>query len=1424
VIDRLLAALDGTGLELTAEELAEVLWLAPQLSGTSPEAERPADAAPEADEQQPEKPPAPADPAGARDLPSPPIRPERPTEPPSAGLYLPPSQVVPGQTPATSTRSPTVPALPNTLALSRALRPLRRKVPSKRERLLEEGPTAQASAQARSWFPIYRPAPDRWLDLALVVDEAASMAVWRPTIAELRNVLARLGAFRDVRTWHVDSDLPSGELALRGDAAGSPGTTRSHRELIDPTGRRAVLVVSDCIGQAWRNGSMLRWLDRWARTGPVGIVQPLPQRLWRRCSPLDVVRVRLVAPRPGVPNSALLVDVRPVDAEAARRGIAIPVLEPESRWFAEWARLVAGPTADGVWGMAVFTADPPGPPAERDVELDAPELGPIARVKQFRAGASPTAFQLAGYLAAAPLSLPVMRLVQALMMPDPRPRDLAEVFLAGLMQRISPSNPAVPPEEVRYDFRPGVREVLLTTLDRRTELRILSRVSDFVRRRLGGTLDFPALVAGVGQVGSLSEADRPFAAVARTVLHSMGGRYRAIADKLANELVSSSDAGATAAAGSSGHPSVGGASPLRPAHGSFRPTAIGPGDIVTETTPPTLPSPERDQLAGQPLVWGNVPARNPNFTGRVDLLDALRSQLTDRLTALLPHTLHGLGGVGKTQVAVEYVWRYAGEYDLVWWVPAEQPALIRSSLAGLAARLDIQPGEDLEKTLVAVHDALRTGRPYRRWLLVFDNADRPEDLDRFLSTPNGHILITSRNRAWSGVAETVEVDVFTRAESVELIRRRLPDVPEEEADQLAESVGDLPLALEQAAAWMLATAMPVPEYLKLLAEQIGALLQESPPANYPLPVAATWGLAFDRLSQQAPAAVQLLELCSFLGSEPVSMRLLPMARYASLPSPLDATVRDEIPLRRAVREISRYGLAKVDPARNSIEIHRLVQAVLRDRLSAEQQAGYQQSVHELLAAANPGDPTDDPQIWSRHAELAPHVVPAGLIESDSLDSHKVVLDQVRYLWVIGDYKSSRQLAEHAYNDWHQRLGSDYEQTLVVGRFLGTALRSVGETEQARTLNQEIWTRSRETFGENHEHTLAVANSVGADLRWQGQWRQARELDEDNLERHRRVFGEDDPSTLNSANNLAVDLRLLCDFELARQLDEDTIERRRRVIGDEHPLTLYGMSNLSRNHYGLGNFQTALALQNASLPSHRARMGADHSDVMRATRVYTLTLRSLGQHEEAARIGTELADRSRRVLGDDHPDTLGALAALANSLVLIERYTEARLAGEDALSRYRTTLGPDNPFTLAAATNLAIVLRTAGDYGVARTLDEDALTGFTNSLGADHPFTLSCAINVAVDYAMAREHDRARQLGERALEAFRRISGPEHPDTLVCASNLAIEIRATGDEEGARRLTEEVITGMRKALGLNHPETKLAETGRHNSLFVDPPAP
>ena len=286
-----------------------------------------------------------------------------------------------------------------------------------------------------------------------------------------------------------------------------------------------------------------------------------------------------------------------------------------------------------------------------------------------------------------------------------------------------------------------------------------------------------------------------------------------------------------------------------------------------------------------PVVWGNVPQRNKNFTGREELLANLRRQVTSEVKVVLPHTLQGMGGVGKTQLAIEYAWRFRGDYKVVWWIPADQISLVKSSLAALAPRLgvdDIAPGR-VDDAVSAALNKLRVGGPYQRWLVIFDNADEPEEIRNLLPTGNGDVIVTSRNHRWESQADVVEVDVFARQESREFLSRRLPRITSAEADRLAEELGDLPLALEQAAALQVQSSMSVDTYLELLAKESSRLLADQPPADYPEPVAAAWSLSVGRLKEKMPFAWDLLRRYAFFGPEPIEQDLLQSGASSSGP-------------------------------------------------------------------------------------------------------------------------------------------------------------------------------------------------------------------------------------------------------------------------------------------------------------------------------------------------------------------------------------------------------------------------------------------------------------------------------------------------------------------------------------------------------------
>lgn len=826
------------------------------------------------------------------------------------------------------------------------------------------------------------------------------------------------------------------------------------------------------------------------------------------------------------------------------------------------------------------------------------------------------------------------------------------------------------------------------------------------------------------------------------------------------------------------------------------------------------------------LIRGGVPIRNPDFTGREGLLQGLREALEERSKAsVLPQTLHGLGGVGKTQLAVEYVYRYWDHYDLIWWISAEQMPLVLASLETLADRLGLPRSEDRKQTARTVLDSLSTSGP--RWLMVFDNANEPDEIASLVPSAGGHVIITSRNQAWANVWEAIEVDVFARDESVELLRKRGgKGISAADADRLATELGDLPLALDQAASWQAATGMPVSEYLQLFDEHVQELLSEGKPTSYPTTVAAFVNLAFERLRADAPPVAQLLEMFAFLGAEPISVALLRRAREANISEPLGRALREPIYLNRTIRDLRKYGLAKVD-ASQRIQVHRLVQLVLRDGLDGDLAKQSRANVHNMLASANPGEP-DDPDTWSVHAEMGPHVGPADLVGADNPEARRVALDQIRYLWNTGDYEGSRQLGEATVAAWRtaggEGLGPDGEFTLIATRHLANALRSLGVNDKARELTVDTFDRLRNNplYGEEHEHTLMTANSVALDRRLAGDFRGALALDEDNLERHRRVFGDEDPATLRTRNNLAVNLRMLGDFKGAYQIDQDLVREWQQTVGQADPRPLLCVANVARDLYGLGQYAEALELQQRAWPVYRDLLGARHNLVLLAARTIAIALRKTGKYDDASSQARENYRSYHARFGIDHEHTLAATMSYANTLRVVEKLSEARALATDAVERYRSNFGPRHPLALAGATNLAIILRSLGELREARRLNEESLVVMREVLGPEHGYTLCAANNYANDLVLAHDLAAARAISTETLAISRRVRGENHPYTLACATNASFDLQATGDDATGQDLLNQTVSALQRVLGPEHPETLDAGRGKRAECDLEPP--
>jgi Tfp pilus assembly protein PilF len=645
---------------------------------------------------------------------------------------------------------------------------------------------------------------------------------------------------------------------------------------------------------------------------------------------------------------------------------------------------------------------------------------------------------------------------------------------------------------------------------------------------------------------------------------------------------------------------------------------------------------------------GKLPSRNPAFTGREDMLAEIERQLAGGPVAVV--AVRGLGGTGKSQVALEYAHRMraTGRYQVTAWVRADSAVTAAEDLAALAPLLGLGADGPAGEVAASVVTALGSRQD---WLVMFDNAQGPGDLAGMLPGGGGHVLITSRNRAWSGVASQLDLEVFSRAESVAFVCRRSGRPEPEAAGELAAELGDLPLALAQAAAYIDARAVTIGGYLALYRDPVLArrLRDEGLDAGeYPASVARTWLLTIGQLSEDRPAAAELLRLCAFLGPDEIDLDVLaPGAAEAAGGLELAAALGDRLERTETAGALARASLLTVT-AEDRLRVHRLVQAVTRDQLDGDQLAAWCGRVLDLVTAVFPGKPQDH-RSWPVCASMASHVeaiaAHAGRYRNLAGKSARLLGRLGVYLCASAQSRVALKILERALAMEEAADGPGHHEAAVILNNLGIAQWELGDLAAARASIERALAIDEAAYGPGHPELATALNNLGAILGELGEVAAARASVERALAIDEAAYGPGHPEVANTLNNLGAVQRRLGELPAARATLEHALAIEEAAYGPDHPEVGDILSNLGIVQRQLSDLPAARASAERALAIKQAAYGHGHPDLASILNHLGAVQRELGEIP-AARATLERALAIKQAAyGPHHPEVADILSNL-----------------------------------------------------------------------------------------------------------------------------------------------------------------------------------
>lgn len=652
------------------------------------------------------------------------------------------------------------------------------------------------------------------------------------------------------------------------------------------------------------------------------------------------------------------------------------------------------------------------------------------------------------------------------------------------------------------------------------------------------------------------------------------------------------------------------------------------------------------------IIWNMPNTRNPYFTGREPLLHFLHERLSTARTAALTQTqaqaLYGLGGIGKTQTAAEYAFRYSGEYRGVYWIRAATRETLVADYVGLAELLELSGKDKQDQQIVAA--VKRWLSAHEDWLLILDNADDLRMAQQFLpASHKGYILFTTRAQASGAIAASVEVEKLQPRDGILLLLRwsKLLDVgvPLEQAraedragaERIVREMDGLPLALVQAAAYVEETGCSLAEYLQLYNTHRKDLLarRSNLALDYTETVATTWELSFQQVEQQSPIAADVLRLCAFLAADAIPKELLMQGIDEA-----GAEASDSYKLNAALEVLRRYSLVRRDGDTNMLSIHRLVQAVLRESLDEQTQRLW---AERTVRAVNAAFPETDYSTGTTQQNYLPHVQEcATLIEHYQLhfpEAAQLLYKAGAFLYFHGFHLQSQSLHQQALTIREQVFGPDHPETAESLNVLAILSRNQGDYEQAEKYHQQALTIRQKTLGPDHSTTAISLINLGVLYSTQGKYEQAEPLLQQALNINKQLLGSEHPDTLIIFINLAKLYSEQRKYEQAENLLKQTLAISERVLEAGDPLIAHNLNLLASLYYEKEDYRQAEALWKQSLTILEKTLGSEHPAIAERFNNLAKLYFAQGRYTEARSLCKRALNICENVLGSEHPDTI-----------------------------------------------------------------------------------------------------------------------------------------------------------------------------------------